>query len=178
MLALLKNTVDRCLFTAAFIIGVQLPAFIYAYSQRLAGHYEEAKANLAMYEQLAQAHFNGDITKLIETYQQSDVAAINETGHIVQQLVERVDYLYSLISQITVPDYITQAQHLALYSDKSIAQQTLADFKMSIPLTMESLVTGACFAVLISILFYLFNTLIGKIFRRNHSQENMDMSHE
>ena len=175
MLSLLKNTIDRCLFTVAFIVGVQLPAFIYAYGQRLAGHYEEAKENLSMYEQLAQVHFNGDINKLIETYQQSDVAAINETGHIVKQLVERVDYLYSLISQITVPDYLSQVQHLVLYSDKSIAQQTLIDFKMAIPLTMESLVTGASFAVLISIVFYLFNTLMGKIFRRNHGREYNEM---
>ena len=81
-----QQLIDRVLFTLAFLIGVQLPGFIQQYSQRLSGHLAEAENQLQQYQNLADLHFNGQLTQLVSRYQSNPDPAINEVAAIVSGL--------------------------------------------------------------------------------------------
>jgi hypothetical protein len=165
MLTLINNIIDRCFFTAAFILGVQLPEFIKQYLQRLAGHLDEAQAQLAQFQQIAQQHFDGSLVTMISRYKSNTESSIISTGELIERLVARAQYLQLHFEQISTVDYINQLYQMFLHFDAQIAQATLVQFSMAIPLKTDALLTGATIAISSLILKALFMIAIRYPFR-------------
>ncbi len=147
MLSLINNIIDRCLFTLTFIVGVQLPEFIHQYLQRLSGHLEEAKLQLSQFSALAQSHYQGDLVLMVKSYKANSDPVIVDTGKVIEQLVDRVNYLDNHFNTLFNNDYVSQIQYFILNADLQIMQQTAKIFTLAIPLEINALATGAIVAI-------------------------------
>lgn len=147
MLSIINSIIDRCFFTITFILGVQLPEFIQQYQQRLSGHLNEAKLQLAQFETIAQQHFDGSLITMINRYKSNSEASIVNTGELIERLTQRVQYLTNHLEQITSTGYLNQIYLFIRHLDQQIAIATAEQFSMAIPLELHAIVTGATLAI-------------------------------
>ena len=146
MFRFLVSIIDRVIFTLSFIVGVQAPEFIQQYTQRLSGHLDEAKFHLSQFQTIADMQFKGDLTTLITRYQTNNDIAIQETGKVVNNTIERISSFEAQISQLQQNDYLNRLYYFASEVDIPMAKSTLESFKLAIPLEPEALITGGIFA--------------------------------
>jgi hypothetical protein len=161
MFRIINNIIDRCFFTITFILGVQLPGLIIQYKHRLSGHLSEAELHLVQFQTLADRHYQGDLSAMIIKYQANSEPSIVNTAEIIKQLMSRVDYLQSQLSGVTNNAYIEQVYNFIIYADRTIIKDTLTDFSITIPLTLNALVTGA----VIAIVGLLIKEIVGYLIR-------------
>lgn len=165
MLSVIGNLIDRCLFTLLFICGVQLPAFIQHYFQRVYGHYNEAKLQLSHYQAVADIHFQGDLSKLVESFKQNPEQAVVHSADIIEQLIVRVDYLSQQIAGLKQENYLEQIKFIVQRIDVEIAQQTIKQFTLNIPLNVEALSTGLIIAILFVLIKGIFILSVQKCYQ-------------
>ena len=147
MFTLINNIIDRCFFTAIFILGVQLPEFMQQYQQRLAGHLAEAQSQLNQFEIIAQQHFDGSIITMVTRYKDNSESAIVSTGELIERLSLRVEYLSNHLAQITQSDYLHNVYLFIWHLDNEIAKGTAEHFSMAIPLELNAIATGGTLAI-------------------------------
>lgn len=147
MLTIINTVIDRCFFTITFILGVQLPEFIQQYQQRLSGHLNEAKLQLAQFETIAQQHFDGSLVSMITRYKSNNEASIVNTGELIERLLERIQYLTAHLEQINTTNYLDSLYRFIRHLDQQIAIATAEHFSMAIPLELEAIATGAVIAI-------------------------------
>lgn len=156
---------DRIFFTISFIVGVQAPAFMQQYIQRLAGHLDEAKFQLQQFQYIADLQFKGDLSLLINRYQTNADSAIVQTGDVVSHLVERINGFEQQLSFLQQNDYLTKSYHFVADIDLTMAGATLNDFQLAIPLELAPLATGAIFAFSLFLLQSLSVLIVKKTFQ-------------
>lgn len=152
MFSLLNKFIDRCFFTATFILGVQLPEFMQQYQQRLAGHLAEAQSQLDQFNLIAQQHFDGSLSTMINHYKNNSEASIISTGELIESLSIRVDYLSSHLIQISRADYLDSIYQFIWHLDQQIATGTAEHFAMAIPLELNAIATGGTLAIAVLVL--------------------------
>ena len=169
MLTLINTLIDRCMFTLMFILGVQLPEFINQYIQRLSGHLEESKQQLSNYQTLAEQYFNGEITLLIKRYKGNSDPMIVDSATVIEQLIQRTEYLTNHLTSLDTKDYFQQLTQFALNFDPQLLQKTAEYYQLAIPLHINALSTGA----VIASLFVLINFVCTRCVKRYiHKQTN------
>ncbi|WP_077284686.1 DUF2937 family protein [Cognaticolwellia aestuarii] len=166
MFTLINNIIDRCFFTAIFILGVQLPEFMQQYQQRLAGHLAEAQSQLNQFEIIAQQHFDGSIITMVTRYKDNSEAAIVSTGELIERLSLRVEYLSTHLAQITQSDYLHNVYLFIWHLDNEIARGTVEHFSMAIPLELNAIATGGTLAITALILKTITVNLIKYPFKK------------
>lgn len=166
MFTLINNIIDRCFFTAIFILGVQLPEFMQQYQQRLAGHLAEAQSQLNQFEIIAQQHFDGSIITMVTRYKDNSEAAIASTGELIERLSLRVEYLSTHLAQITQSDYLHNVYLFIWHLDNEIARGTAEHFSMAIPLELNAIATGGTLAITALILKAICVNLIKYPFKK------------
>ena len=155
MLKVLIRLIDRCLFTCVFIIGVQLPEFIQQYSQRLSGHLNEALMQLNSFQLIADRHFEGNLSIMINKYLINSEPSIKETANIIVNTSNRVSDLQTHLFNLEETEYIKRLYYFITEYDASMAQATLQQFQLAIPLSLSALLTGATFALLVVIMSHV-----------------------
>jgi len=150
------------MFTLMFILGVQLPEFINQYIQRLSGHLEESKRQLINYQSLAEQHFDGNITLLIKQYKNNADPIIVDSANVIEQLIQRTNYLSSHLSSLKTDDYLQQLLQFATHFDQQLLIKTTEFYKLAIPLNLDALSTGA----VIAFLFIIFNLFCSTCYKR------------
>ncbi len=153
---------DRIYFSVIFILGVQLPEFIQQYLQRLAGHLDEAKYQLAQFKFIAEQHFNGDILTMAQSYQANQNITINQMGDMVLLSLERVRLLEWQLQILQQDHYIWQVGAFLFEFDLSLVIATLLQYQLAIPLTLTAILTGAVFVVLVIVIHLLVKPLMIK----------------
>jgi len=155
MLKILSTLFDRCLFTLTFILGLQLPEFIQQYSQRLSGHLNEALLQLGDYQEIADRHFDGNLKLMVDKYLTNSEASINETAHVISKVTERVKDLQSHLTNLQDAEYINRVFYFITEFDESMAQATIQQYQLAIPLSLSALISGTLFALCIVIFIHL-----------------------
>ncbi|WP_426357650.1 DUF2937 family protein [Pseudocolwellia sp. HL-MZ19] len=155
MLRILSTLFDRCLFTLTFIIGLQLPEFIQQYSQRLSGHLNEALLQLSDYQLIADRHFDGKLSLMVDKYLTNSEPSINETGNIISKVSDRVTDLQGHLSNLQDVEYIKRVFYFVTEFDESMAQATIQQYQLAIPLSLPALISGAIFALCIVLFIHL-----------------------
>jgi len=169
MLGLINNIIDRCFFTATFILGVQIPEFMQQYQQRLAGHLAEAQSQLGQFEVIAQQHFDGSIVTMITRYKGNSEASIISTGELIERLSHRVEYLSGHLAQITQADYLQSVYQFIWHLDREIAGGTAEHFSMAIPLELNAIATGGTLAISALVLKALTITVVKYPFKKKQA---------
>jgi len=165
MLKVISGVFDRCLFTLTFILGLQLPEFIQQYSQRLSGHLNEASSQLSEYQLIADRHFGGSLTSMINKYLINSEQSIKETANIINLTSTRVTDLQNHLLNIQEAEYAKRVYYFVTQFDQSMVQATIEQYQLAIPLSLPALITGALFALCIVIIIHLFIKIFTLIFR-------------
>ena len=134
--------VDKLVFTFGCIITMQLPAFIAHYRQRLGGHLDEARSLLASYERLAERNFGGDMQRLLQEYEQNQSPAIQETGRIIQENLDRIKLLEENIADISNQSMWLDIIYFLFGFDSQVAKGTLEGFAPTVPLQLDAWILG------------------------------------
>ena len=154
MFRFLSSLVDRCIFTLAFIVGVQFPEFIQQYSQRLSGHLNEALQQLDQFQFIANRHFEGNLSAMVQKYTSNIEPSISETGDLILETSNRVLNLEAHLKSLEQPDYFNRLYAFATEYDLDMAEATLQQFQLAIPLDFMALASGAILALGIMIIIY------------------------
>lgn len=146
---LISTLFDRILFTLCFIAGVQLPEFIQQYGQRLSGHLNEAKRHIEQFQFIANVQYDGSLSKLVDTYLVNSDDAIKQTGELVNSLLERQSLLQNNMAGLKDSNYINRIINFFKNLDTEMAQATLQQYVLAIPIEIFALITGLVFAIAI-----------------------------
>ncbi len=149
---ILVSSFDHIVFTLSFILGVQLPEFMQQYTQLINGKLAEANFHLSKFQSVADLHFNGDIKLLMSRYKVNSDPAISQTGQMISELINRVDALNNQFIALTQNTYIERVFYFLTHFELDSATLTARHFVLAIPLSIEALITGVIFAIVIIIL--------------------------
>jgi len=156
---------DRLLFAIALIIGMQVPAFIQEYYQRLAGHLAEATRQLFQFKHIADNLYQGDLAQLVNHYLLNADHTIQQTGNLLQQLMTRQAELQRYVDHLQATTYPNKLYYFITEFDHRIGLATWSDFHFTIPLELPAIVTGVTFSISLMLMIRLFTALIKRLIR-------------
>ncbi|TLU66350.1 DUF2937 family protein [Thalassotalea litorea] len=159
MYRLIASLSDKLMFTVSCLLGMQIPAFINAYQQRLAGHLDEAHLQLQNFQSIADKYHQGDISQLLSAYRASADPGINASAELVLNLIDRIALLTSHLANLTQGDYVHQVYYFLTGMDSAIAKATLHDFQLALPMQASALATGLMLAIVST---FVFSQTLGK----------------
>ncbi|TRX56974.1 DUF2937 family protein [Thalassomonas sp. M1454] len=152
MFNFIQHTFDRILFAVNFILAMQLPGFIQQYSQRIAGHLDEAKYQLNNYQVIADQHYQGDLLLMVNRYQMNSDPGIRSSADLIMNLIDRISTLTEQVEHLLNSDYFYKIFFFIKEIDLSIAKATLVDYQLTVPLHLNAIVTGLVFAIAASLI--------------------------
>ena len=168
---LFATLIDRCLFTISFIIGVQLPEFIVQYTQRLSGHLDEARFQLQQFQLIADNHFQGDLVMMVKRYQGNTEASIVETGNLIITTQERITWLEQHLTNMSQADLTRKLYAFVTEYDFAMAQATMQQFQLAIPLNYAALSTGIIIALILLAVDKAIITIVKRLYKKsNHNK--------
>ena len=163
---MLATLIDRCLFTLFFILGIQLPEFMQQYMQRLSGHLHEAHYQLGQFQAIADNQFQGNLLALIERYQSNGDEVFRQTGHMVENLMQRIEGFNLSLNHLQQGDYLNRLYYFITEIDPELAAATLEQYQLAVPLDIDAFASGAILAILLLFLTSLLSTVIKRLIRR------------
>ncbi|WP_448549963.1 DUF2937 family protein [Thalassotalea fusca] len=160
---ILIGIIDKITFTLAFICGIQLPAFMYSYGHHLRGRIAEANVEMQNFQAIADLQFEGNLDRLIQHFSNNSDVAIQQTGQLMLNLVDRITSYQIQLDALSQNSYLDNIIGFIRYFNAEIASQTWQQYVPSIPLNVESLTTGIVCAISISVLLNLFFFVTKKV---------------
>lgn len=121
----------------------------------MSGHLNEALLQLEGYQLIADRHFGGSITIMVEKYLLNQEASIKETANIISNTSIRVDNLQAHLFNIQETQYVERVFYFITQFDQSMAQATIAQYQLAIPLSLSAFITGTLFALCILLILNL-----------------------
>ena len=151
MIKYLMDYFRLALFVCGVLIGIQVPAFMDQYEQRLEAHQLEAKLNLAEFQRDADRFFDGDIGQLIRHYRQNNDPVVNAGSDSIESIYQRYLLLTEAITQYRLNSY-SPYQQLVLNPQKDIQTETWNNYSHVILLKPEAIAIGVLLGFLIAAL--------------------------
>lgn len=170
MFKIISTLFDRCLFAFVFIFALQLPEFIQQYSQRLAGHLNEASLQLDKFKIVADNHFNGNLALMIERFLVNNEASVKETASVIINLTERINLLESQLVNIKSGNIVQRIFYFFTELDTTLIKNTYDSYQISIPLSINALVIGFIFALTFMFILYILLFTCKKCFINNEKK--------
>lgn len=133
-----EGLLDRVLCVLGAVVFSQLPEFIQQYTQRLEGHLDEARLQLARFTDAA-AKAGQTVDQLVAGAAQSPDAAVASLGGVIRSTVARVDALGAADAALRHASSWSRPFVFAAHVDGSIARATWAIYRPAVPTTWEGL---------------------------------------
>jgi Protein of unknown function (DUF2937) len=137
-----EGLIDRVLCLLGAVAFCQLPEFIQQYLQRLGGHLDEARRQLAQFEAVA-AQSQLTLPQFIERTAANTDTAVARLGGVMQSAADRVTELSAAESALRNASLWEKPFVFFSHLDPSIASATLDVYKPAVPTTVEGLVYAA-----------------------------------
>jgi hypothetical protein len=154
-----------CLFAIALLLGLQIPAFVKQYEQRVDARLIEAKTNLAGFNFTAERYFDGDINKLIAHYRASNDDVFQQDANSVESIVKRVSSLTEEAASLQSGP-LFKAFHVLKRIHTPLFQETINAYAFVVPLNAFSLMWGAGLAVVLVLLLDILLACCKSVLRR------------
>lgn len=149
-----ESLLDRLLCVTGAVTLAQAPEFFQQYLQRLGGHLDEARLQLARYEQVAR-ETGVTLQGLIDTARAQTAAPVAKLGDVIAETQARVTDLEAAeIALRTATSWERPFVFLRVL-DHSIASRTLEVFKPAVPVTLEGFTYAVAGMVLALALYRL-----------------------
>lgn len=164
LLAIVRTGTRLLLFAAILLAGIQIPAFVTQYEQRVDAHYREVSTNVRGFQTTADLLFGGDLDALVAYYRNSDDAVFNSDANSVATIVSRYRQLDAEHQALTANAF-ARAMHVLFSSDPDILQETTQAYSYTIPLNAAAIVWGLALALLVTVCFESL-LVCGRVFSR------------
>ncbi len=139
---------DRVLCLLGAVAFCQLPEFIQQYLQRLGGHLDEARRQLAQFEAVA-AQAKLTLPQFIDRTASNADDAVARLAGVMQSAVERVAELTSAEAALRNASILEKPFVFFAHLDRSIASAALDVYQPAVPTTLEGLLYAAVGMVVI-----------------------------
>lgn len=150
---MIKQLIDKIVFTVGVIVFIQLPHYVNQYAQRLGGYYESRVEQLKQFQTVANNNYNGNLDLMIDGFTNSQDKAISETGKKIQQSRQETIELAEENTALRGQDNFRKIIYLFTHLRLNIAKGTLENFKPGIPLNAWALLYGLIGGITFSLLF-------------------------
>lgn len=146
------SLLDRVLCVLGAVALSQAPEFFQQYLQRLGGHLDEARLQLAGFEEVARKSglsFQG----YIDLLRSQTTAAVADTGARIAEIQTRVEELARAEAALREAGLWERPFVFLRHVDWDIAGRTWEVFKPAVPVTLEGIVYAAVGMILALVLF-------------------------
>lgn len=147
-----EGLLDRVLCVLGAAGLSQAPEFFQQYLQRLGGHLDEARRQLAQFEAVARQS-GITLQQLIDTTQAQQPAAVAKLGGVIAENQQRVESLAAAESALREANLFERPFVFLRHVDWDIAARTWEVFKPAVPVTIEGLVYAGAGMVLALVLY-------------------------
>lgn len=154
ILSLLKTSTRLLIFGGGLLLGIQVPAFVEQYSQRVDAHFLEVSANISGFQRTADDLFAGDLRALVEYYRDSNDFVFNSDANSLENVVDRY-YRIQAEQEAMQADYVEAALHVIFDADEELFAETLDRYGYTVPLNSLALQWGLAAAVFIILMLEL-----------------------
>lgn len=158
----IRGLIDRLLLLAAVITGGLMPGFITQYVQRLGGRLDQARLDLAPWQQIADQYFHGDLAQLIQYHLASRDATFHAEGAAIQALVSSVQRLQAALDALH-GTLFHQLGYLAFHTDPGLARATFGDWVPTFALSTEGILLALGFGLTLWLIFHALWRLFASI---------------
>lgn len=138
-IGLSDGLIDRLLCVLGVLVFSQAPEFIQQYLQRLGGHLDEARSQLAQFRDVA-TQSGLTLDRLIAQTSANTDTAVAKLGGVMSSSVERVAELESAQAAIHNASIWSKPFVFARHVDPAIAQATWDIYRPAVPTTIEGLI--------------------------------------
>ena len=153
------------IFTAALMLGVQLPNFIDQYVKRIEAHLNEAQIHYNEYLKIAQRFPGGSIEALIEKHEQSQDLTFRAEAEPLKKTVQRKNFYESEIKALQ-GSFWSQTWHILTSPDRDIIKDTYDSYTANLPLNTNAAICGLTFGLIASLILEFFWSAFMRLFRR------------
>jgi hypothetical protein len=157
-LRFLDQFLDRIIAGLGAILLAQFPQYFGQYLQRLGGHLNELRHQVAEYEEAAAA-LGLTLNEYIDEHLQAGSEIFVSTGQIIVDLVERLAQMETAFAALTGASLPTRWLVFISQADWSIAAETWRHFTPGVPTTVEGLIYAGAGLLLGWGLYTLFKAL-------------------
>ncbi len=133
------SLVDRVLCVVGAVGLSQGPEFMQQYAQRLGGHLDEARRQLAQFANVAR-EAGLSLPEYIERTSINADAAVAKLGGVMKASVERVEELSAATAALSNASVWERPFVFVRHADSEIARAAWAAFKPAVPTTVEGLI--------------------------------------
>ena len=162
---MIKYLIDRLVFGAGLLAGLQVPKFVADYRQRVGGMLDQARQQLQQFQAIADRHHGGSLPALIDTHRASDNPTFRAEGQIVQNLIDRAHDLQATYDALA-GSLGAQLRWLVTHFDSAIARATLDAYQPGLVLTVGAAVCALTAAFAGSLLVQGLARLLGRWWAR------------
>jgi hypothetical protein len=142
-----ESLLDRVLCVLGAVGLSQAPEFFQQYLQRLGGHLDEARRQLASFEAVARQS-GITLQQLIDTTRAQPVEPVAKLGNVIAETQARVESLAAAEAALREASVWDRPFVFLAHVDSSIAARTWEVFKPAVPVTAEGFVYAAVGMVL------------------------------
>ncbi|ACB74978.1 DUF2937 family protein [Opitutus terrae] len=136
------GVLDRVLCVIGTLLFSQAPEFMQQYLQRLGGHLDEARRQLAQFQRVADQS-GVTLEQLIRQTSANTDAAVAKLGGVMSHAVSRVQELQTAQTAIQNATIWEKPFVFLRHVDTSIASATWEIYRPAVPTTVEGLVYAA-----------------------------------
>ena len=152
-MSIIKGLLDRVCFTLGVLLFMQVPHFIDQYTQRLGGYYQAQLGHLSQYQEIAKKQHHGDLELLIQEFESSSRAAVQETGKNIRNIRDNSALLAKEVNVLENKAFVFKLTQIFTGMRYDLAKETLKTYKVGVPLSVEGLICGLLGGVLMSLIF-------------------------
>lgn len=134
-----EGFLDRLLCVAGAMVFSQAPEFMQQYLQRLGGHLDEARRQLAQFEDIA-TQSGLTLARLIAQTSADRDAATARLGGVMRDSLARVSELQSAHDSLAHASLVERPFVFLRHADLGIVEGTWHVFQPAVPTTVEGLV--------------------------------------
>ncbi len=155
----IRGLLDRLLLLSAVITGGLVPGFITQYVQRLSGRLDQARLDLAPWQQIADQHFHGDLVQLIQYHLASPDPTFYAEGAAIQTMVLALQSLQAAVDALH-GTLFHQLGYLAVHMDPGLARVTFGDWVPTFALSAEGILLALGFGLTLWLVFHALWRLV------------------
>lgn len=148
---MLRSYVRLVIFAVGLLLGIQLPAFVEQYRQRVNAHFLEAETLFSGFQKTANRHFNGDVDAMLHHHEDSHDATFAEEAISIRVMWQRLQLLHNEFAAMQRA-FLPRAFHVLFMANTELMNETRQNYSYTVPLTIQAITSGVMIALLSALL--------------------------
>lgn len=165
-----SRMIDKVIFGFALIAALQFPLFAEHYHQFLSGYYKATQQQIDNYETIAKQHNYANLQAMIEHHLKNTVPSVRTDAQAKLTTLNEYEELLEGMSVFQYGNLLEKSVYMFFTGSKERLTDTLSNFELGIPLSLEGLGIGVVAGLIINFIITLpFVMLFKRLFRRERN---------